>query len=107
MQLKSNNIDMYDTVLNPEFAFFCDSTIQNLSEEVEWKKYPVIVCECTGLDISKLDSNREYDLNHTSLLKLKPIMVYNIVKKWILIHVSMGCSDEKIQEIELELKMKV
>lgn len=103
-KLKSNNIDMYDTILNPEFAFFCDSTIQNLSEEVEWKKYPVIICECTGLDISKLDSSRDYDLNHTSLLKLKPIMLDNIDKKWLLIHVSMGCSDEKIKQIEKELQ---
>jgi ribonuclease BN (tRNA processing enzyme) len=102
--LKSKNIDMYNAVLNPEFAFYCDSTIQNLSEEVEWKKYPVIICECTGLDITKLDSTRDYDENHTSLLKLKPIMLENKDKRWLLIHVGMGCSNDKIEEIKTELK---
>jgi hypothetical protein len=94
---------MYDTVFNPELAFFCDSTIQNLSDETEWKKYPVIVCECTGLDADKLNSGRDYDCNHTSINKLKPIMLDNIDKKWLLIHVSMGCSDERIRQIETEL----
>ncbi len=102
-ELKNNKIDMYTRSLVPEFAFFCDSTIHNLSIETEWKKYPVIVCECTGLDVSKLDLNRDYDLNHTSLLTLKPIMMENPNKKWLLIHVSLGCDNNKIKQIEDEL----
>lgn len=103
-ELKTKQIDMYEKIINHEFAFFCDSTIHNLSIESEWKKYPVIVCECTGLDITKLDSERDYDQNHTSLLTLKPIMLDNKDKKWFIIHVSMGCSGEKIKQIEEELK---
>ena len=102
-ELKSKQIDMYEKIINHEFAFFCDSTIHNLSIESEWKKYPVIICECTGLDVTKLDSERDYDQNHTSLLTLKPIMLGNPDKKWFIIHVSMGCSEEKIKQIELEL----
>jgi ribonuclease Z len=101
-QLKNEKIEMYNTILNPEFAFFCDSTIQNLTEEIEWKKYPVIICECTGLDVS-INANRDYVRNHTSINKLKPIMLDNIDKKWFLIHVSMGCSNERIRQIECEL----
>ena len=102
-ELKSKQIDMYEKIINYEFAFFCDSTIHNLSLETEWKKYPTIVCECTGLDITKLDSERDYDQNHTSLFTLKPIMLENKDKKWFLIHVSMGCSEDRIKQIESEL----
>ena len=109
-ELKSNQIDIYEKKLCYEFAFFCDSTIANLSEHDEWKKYPVVVCECTGLDVSVIDdshtnteSSRDYDFNHTSLLKLKPIMLANKDKKWLLIHVSLGCSEEKIKEIKDKL----
>lgn len=102
-ELKSKQIDIYEKIINYEFAFFCDSTIHNLLVETEWKKYPVIVCECTGLDITKLDSERDYDKNHTSLLTLKPIMLEHKNKKWFIIHVSMGCSEEKIKQIEAEL----
>ena len=103
-QLKSNNIDMYETITVPEFAFFCDSTIQNLSIETEWKKYPTIICECTGLDIDRINPDRDYDLNHTSMLTLKPILMKNKDKKWLLIHVGMGCSDGTIKHIESSLR---
>lgn len=99
-ELKNNKIDMYEKKINPEFAFFCDSTIDNLAKHNEWKKYPVIICECTGLDIEKMDSEQDFDRNHTSLLTLKPIMLDNPDKKWFLIHVSMACSEEKIKQIE-------
>lgn len=102
-ELKSKNINMYDHVLNPEFAFFCDSTIDNFTKETEWKKYPVIVCECTGLDISRQTADRDFDLNHTSLLTLKPVMLENKNKKWFIIHVSTACDDEQIMNIEQEL----
>lgn len=105
--IKSSGIDMYNKVLMPEFAFFCDSTIHNLSHESAWKKYPVIICECTGLDADKATSdkkqNRDFDQNHTSILTLKPIMLDNKDKKWFIIHVSLGCSEDKIKQIESEL----
>ena len=102
-ELKKNQIYMYDKILNPEFAFYCDSTIDNLAKHDEWKKYPTIICECTGLDITKLSGDRDYDDNHTSLLTLRPIMLSNKDKKWFLIHVSLGCDKELIEQIELNL----
>ncbi len=91
-------------ILNPEFVFFCDSTIENLSCHNEWKKYPVVVCECTGLDITKIGiGDRDYDQNHTSMLTLKPIMLNNRDKKWFLIHVSLGCGEETIKNIQDDL----
>ena len=103
-ELKKSGIEMYEQLLNPEFAFFCDSTIENLSLHNEWKKYPVIICECTGLDISKLTGGeRDFDCNHTSLLTLKPIMLENKDKKWFLIHVSLACGENQIIQIESDL----
>lgn len=103
-ELKKSGIDMYEKILNPEFVFYCDSTIDNLLSHNEWKKYPVIICECTGLDISKFDNGeRNYDDNHTSLATLKPIMLNNKDKKWFIIHVGLGCGEELIKQIEFDL----
>ena len=57
------------------------------------------------MDIEKLSSgcDRDYDTNHTSMLTLKPIMCENRDKKWLLIHVSLACSEEKIKQIESDL----
>jgi ribonuclease BN (tRNA processing enzyme) len=103
-ELKSRNIDMYEKILVHEFAFFCDSTIHNLSTETEWKKYPVIICECTGLNFFEMNSKRDLERNHSSLFALKPIMLENKDKKWFIIHVSLACTEETIKQIESELK---
>lgn len=34
-ELKKNQIDMYEKILNHEFAFYCDSTIDNLAKHDE------------------------------------------------------------------------
>jgi ribonuclease BN (tRNA processing enzyme) len=105
--LKSQGVEMYDKKLNPEFVFFCDSTIENLTLHKEWKKYPCIVVECTGLYASSSDNTTDYndpsDRNHTSLKTLKPIMLENKDKRWILIHVSMKMSQDEIKIIENQL----
>jgi ribonuclease BN (tRNA processing enzyme) len=106
--LKAQGIEMYDKNLNPEFAFFCDSTIENLTLHEEWKKYPCIVVECTGLYVSNNNTDTKDDFdqsdrNHTSLKTLKPIMLNNKDKRWILIHVSMKMSQDEIKVIENQL----
>lgn len=100
-QLKSEGVEMYDWKWMPVFAFYCDSTIENLTLHEEWKKYQCIVVECTGLIEY---GNRDFDNNHTSLTLLKPIMLEHLNKKWILIHVSMKASQEEIKEVEDNLK---
>jgi ribonuclease BN (tRNA processing enzyme) len=106
--LKAQGIEMYDKNLNPEFAFFCDSTIENLTLHDEWKKYPCVVVECTGLYVSNANTDTTNDFdpsdrNHTSLKTLKPIMLENKDKRWILIHVSMKMSQDEIKTIESQL----
>jgi len=94
---------MYEKILNPEFAFYYDSTIENLVKHDEWKKYPIIICECTCLDITKLSGDIDYDENYTSINTLKPIMLSNKNIKWFIIHVSLGCFEDKIKQVEDEL----
>ena len=50
----------------PEIAFYCDSTIDNLILHDEWKKYPVILCECTGYP-GKHETAQMTDRIHTHL----------------------------------------
>ena len=104
-ELKSQGIEMYDKVLKPEFIYYCDSTVENLTLHEEWKKYPCVIVECTGLFDEDANSNRDFDENHSSLKLLKPIMLAHMDKRWILIHVSMKLSQSEIANTEEKLKL--
>lgn len=99
--LRSQGIDMYRMECRPEFVFFCDSNIRNLTEHSEWLKYPALVVECTGLAGNK--QTRDFDRNHTSLTSLRPLMLRHRDKKWVLIHISATLSMEEIESIERDL----
>lgn len=102
-EIKKSGIDVNKIIKTHQLAFFCDSNIKNLSEHEEWKKYSVIVCECTGL----VENNKTVDdymkMGHTSIVQLLPIMMEYKEKKWILIHVSSALKQEEILKREKEL----
>jgi ribonuclease BN (tRNA processing enzyme) len=87
-----------------EFVFFCDSTIDNLKNHSEWKKYPVIMCECTGYPEISGTSELMYERGHTHLDDLLPIMLENIDKHWILLHASLAIKNEQLIDFEKKLK---
>lgn len=87
--------------LKPEFCFYADSSIDNLLLHDEWKKYPTVIVECTTLDFIR--NNKKY---HTGLLELEPILLDNLDKKWIIIHVSNSLSLEHILNVENTLRNK-
>jgi ribonuclease BN (tRNA processing enzyme) len=101
-QMKSEGVDVNIQSMDGLFAFFCDSSILNLKNHEEWKKYPCVVVECTGLYKDCLKNKTAQE--HTSLSELRPIMQENKDKRWILIHVSMKVSLEEIEEIRQMLR---
>ena len=86
IEAKENGIVITDEILTPELVFFCDSTIDNLKKHDEWKKYPVIISECTGFPEMKnyLSNNTP----HTYLYEIEEVIREHRDKEWILIHSS-------------------
>lgn len=102
-RLKAEGIEIMEEKLIPELVYFCDSSIHNLSDHDEWKKYPVIMCECTGYpDYQTPEQMTEREHSHLDLLK--PIMMENKDKQWILIHASMSVPKTYLEEKEKELQ---
>ena len=97
IKLKKSGIDILENKVSPEIVLYCDSTIENLKNHEDWKKYPIIVCECTNFDEKISDE-------HTSLFQLLPIMLENIDKLWCLIHTSRKLKDDMIEVEEIKLK---
>lgn len=97
--LKKSGIDIQEQVKNYDIAFFCDSTIHNLTEHSEWKKYPIIVCECTGFDGRVVIDN-----GHTGITELLPVMMENQDKSWIIIHTSRSAKNNLIEKLVNEIK---
>lgn len=101
--LKLSGTEITNQVLEPQLAFFCDSSIQNLSLEEEWKRYPVVVCECTGFPECSDPDNKIF-VYHTHFNQLEPIIKENPNIHWVIIHTSQGISDESLKKIETQLR---
>lgn len=80
--LRKAGTEITEKVLVPQLCFFCDSNIRNLRDHDEWRKYPVIVCECTGAGTPTPSAH------HTSLEDLVPVIQSEPSKQWVLIHTS-------------------
>lgn len=104
--LKKSGVETNEVVKIPELVFFCDSSIDNLLLHDEWKHYPVVVCECTGLIQNKKTVQDYIEMGHTCILQLEPIMEANKDKKWILIHVSPASTRDEIKQVESDLILK-
>lgn len=96
------NGEAYNYDVKYEFVFYCDSSIHNLIKHDEWKKYPVVICECTGFQ--KISNGTVYKEGHTKIGELIPIMLENIDKKWILIHTNHYTPKEEKEELCNEIK---
>jgi ribonuclease Z len=99
---KKKGIVVEDEIITPEFVFYCDSTIKNLTDHEEWKKYPIVVCECTGFPETH-SAEQMTARHHTHLDQLMPIMKKHKDKQWILIHTSQAIKSEKLDEYQTKL----
>ena len=99
VELRKQKIEITEEVHVPQLIFFCDSSIENLTEHDEWKKYPVVVCECTGMC-----ETLSYDYDHTSITELLPVLLANKDHQYIIIHTSMSLKPDFLKTKELELR---
>ena len=98
---KKNNIKIEDEIIFYELVYFCDSTINNLLMHNEWKKYPVIICECTEFPDTH---SQEIKKDHTHLNQLELIIRENKDKQWILIHSSSAVKNFILEKHQKRLR---
>lgn len=95
--------EVTEEVLVPELAFFCDSTVENLTLHQEWKEYPVVVVECTGYPSHHTTTSH---VGHTHLSQLEEVMVEGREKHWVLIHASTSLRDQELAREEARLRSR-
>ena len=78
-----------EEVVMPQLCFFCDSSARNLADHDEWRRYPVVVCECTGAGRPTPSEH------HTSLEELVPLIRSHPNAQWVLIHTSQAFDVER------------
>ena len=100
IEAKNNGINISEEVLTPELVFFCDSTIDNLKKHDEWKKYPVIISECTGFPEMK---NCLSNTPHTYLNEVEEVIREHSDKEWILIHSSSSINRDTLDKHQKRL----
>ena len=102
-RLRKEGVEITEEIVTPELIFFCDSSIDNLRQHNGWKKYPVVVCECTGYSPYQ-EADKMYAIEHSHMDDLKPIILDNLDKQWIIIHPSMAVPDSFLEEEEVNLR---
>eukprot|EP00808_Paulinella_micropora_P002304 g83285.t1 len=86
-QLMGEEVSM--TSYSPQLAFYGDTSILALTEHTEWKRYPVIMIECTiypGLGKSAATAQA---MGHMHWEALEPVMRSHPATHFVLIHHSM------------------
>jgi hypothetical protein len=101
-KIRKQNVEITEVIEQPEFVFYCDSTIHNLKNYNEWKKYPVVVSECTGFP-QIYEKEKVNERGHTHLDDFLEIVKENPNKKWFLIHSTMKATKEFLEEKQQEL----
>lgn len=105
-QLRKSGTQVTEECTVPQLAFFCDSTHHNLTTEDSWKKYPVVICECTGFPVIHSPETMTQRA-HSHLDHILPVMLKEkTIKQWILIHTSMTLCGDDIHAQEAELREK-
>lgn len=102
IELRKQGIEVSEKVLEHEFAFYCDSTIENLINYSEWQKYPSIVVECTGYP-EIYDPELVQKRGHTHYTDLIEVMREHKEKNWFLIHSSMKSDRDFLTKYQEEL----
>jgi len=100
MELKKSKIDMYEKTSTAQLLFYGDTNINALNITDKWKKYPVIIIECTLFD-SVSSSQLEEHIHWNDIL---PYIKINSNIYFILIHTSMSVKEEDLKKIENEYK---
>ena len=103
IDLVKANHDVYNLQQTPELMFYSDSTIDNLLKHDEWKKYPVVIVECTGFD-EVYSPEVTYNNRHTHWEHLFPVMLQHPDIEWILIHTSMGINNKQIDTYQHKME---
>lgn len=89
----------------PQMVYYGDTNILALTMQDEWKKYPVIIIECTLFGDKSKISEHQYT-EHIYWEDLKSIIKENTQNYFVLIHTSMSVDVAFLNELELNEKEK-
>ena len=92
--LKMSKVEITNEITEKKFAYICDTKINILEIHPEILDFPIIIIECTFLYDDDLEVSKEK--KHIHWQELKPYILENHDKLFILIHFSQRYKDEDI-----------
>jgi ribonuclease Z len=102
-QLKSDGVDVTNTIYVPEFVFLGDTTHHVFLSEPNILNYKTVICECTFL--TEDDLSHAEEKKHMNWINLKPIVQANPNVTFILTHFSRKYTKEFVDTLfEKELR---
>ena len=89
----------------PQMVYYGDTNIRALIEREHWKKYPVVVIECTLFADKTRISPRQMD-EHIHWDDIREVMSQHSNNHFVLIHTSMSVDDQFLMDLERTEKSK-
>lgn len=96
IELKKNNVDITEQQIIPQLAFYGDTSIKAFTDHDKWKKYPIIITECTIFT----DKPSDIQYEHTHWNQIKEIIKNNQSNYFVLIHTSMSVTNDYLINLE-------
>ncbi|MDP6583930.1 MAG: hypothetical protein QF535_04695 [Anaerolineales bacterium] len=100
-KLRRDGVEITERRVRPEFVIFGDTDIRALTDHDEWKKYPVILIECTGYGKYRKAEDLIH-MGHIHYDHLKPV-IESCENHFVLIHTSMAITANDIPRITKEI----
>lgn len=102
-QYEKQHIDITNEQIIPQMVYYGDTSIKALIEHDEWKKYSVIIIECTIFNSREKVSEHQLE-QHILWDDIIEVIRQNPTNHFILIHTSMSIDNQFL--IDLEKKEK-
>lgn len=95
--LRKRGVEITADVEVPQIVFFGDTNIKALTLHQEWKRYPVIIIECTIYEDNPVKDKLE---EHIAWFQMEKIIAENPDNHFVLIHSSMSTNEEWLTQFE-------
>jgi ribonuclease BN (tRNA processing enzyme) len=98
-KLRKDGVQITEEICRPELIFYGDTTAKTLLVDSDWKKYPVIVIECTIYEPEDVVKQERLE-EHIAWFQIEDVIKSNLDNYFVFIHSSEAVDDQFLKDFE-------
>lgn len=105
-QLRKDGVQITEEICRPELIFYGDTTAKTLCEDKDWKKYPVVIIECTIFEPEEMVKPERLE-EHIAWFQIEDVIKNNPNNYFVFIHSSEAVDDQFLRVFEKDKKKEL